>query len=250
MAHKRLPFRDPRTVARDIPGVIDILFPRLSGGLVSSLNRKAFEFDDITAVPNKQIEQSLLQKALLFELAIVRAEHILSGDSNPNWETCIEVSTKRQSRHYDAKQPGAVEKNDMEVADHAAQNLVKMLRSVHRQRSGEELVSNPKIPGMGWIASGNGDFSIGKTLIEVKHTSRNFGSGDFRQILMYWVLKYAWSIENNEDIWTECLLLNPRRNSALLLNFDSLSRSASSNLGRVELCELLQVITGRDLIKI
>jgi len=245
MVHKRLPFRDPRTVARDIPGVLDMLFPRLAGGLVSSLNRDAFEFDAITAVPKENIEQSLLQKALLFELAVVRAEHILNGDKNPNWGMCIEAATKRQSKHYDANLPGTVEKNDMNVADHAAKNLVEMLECVSKQQPDDVLVFSPKIPGMGWIASGNGDFSLGKTLIEVKHTSRNFGSGDFRQVLMYWILKYAGSIENNDDIWTDCLLLNPRRNSGLRVNFDRLSRAASTSLGRVELCELLQTITRR-----
>jgi hypothetical protein len=226
-----------------------MLFPRLACGLVSSLNRDAFEFDAITAVPKENIEQSLLQKALLFELAVVRAEHILHGGKNPNWGMCIEAATKRQSRHYDAKLPGTVEKTDMDVADHAAKNLVGMLECVSKQQPDDVLVFSPKIPGMGWIASGNGDFSIGKTLIEVKHTSRNFGSGDFRQVLMYWILKYAGSIENNDDIWTDCLLLNPRRNSALRVNFDRLSRAASTNLGRVELCELLQTITRRGRIE-
>lgn len=249
MAHKRLPFRDPRTVARDIPGVLDMLFPRLAGGLVSSLNRSVFEFDAITAVSKEGVEQTSLQKALLFELAVVRAEYILNGDENPNWRMCIEAATKRQSAHYDAEPPGKVEKNDMVIADHAAQNLVDMLESVSTQQPEDVLVFSPKIPGMGWIASGNGDFSLGKTLIEVKHTSRNFGSGDFRQVLMYWILKYAGSIESNDDIWTECLLLNPRRNSALRINFDTLSRAASTGLGRVELCELLQTITHRGRLE-
>lgn len=32
------------------------------------------------------------------------------------------------------------------------------------------------IPRLGWVASGNGDFAIGSTLIEVKHTERNLGA--------------------------------------------------------------------------
>ena len=64
---------------------------------------------------------------------------------------------------------------------------------------------------------------------------------------MYWVLKYADAIEHDADVWSDCLLLNPRRNSALLINFDKLLQSASDNSNRVELCELLRSIVGRDL---
>ena len=92
-----------------------------------------------------------------------------------------------------------------------------------------------------------GDFSLGTILIEVKHTDRNFVSGDFRQVLMYWLLKYAASLEKHDTIWSDCLLLNPRRNSGLLVNFDYLSRSASENSSRIELFELLRSIVGLDL---
>lgn len=61
MALRRLPFRHPRTVARDIPGVLDLLFPRLSGGLVASFNRTAFTFRGITAVSDELVEQSGLK---------------------------------------------------------------------------------------------------------------------------------------------------------------------------------------------
>lgn len=36
---------------------------------------------------------------------------------------------------------------------------------------------------------------------------------------MYWILKYASSIEVGDDVRSDCLILNPRRNSALLVNF-------------------------------
>ncbi len=44
MRADRSPMRDPRTVARDIPGVLDVLFPRLTSGLVNSLNAAMFAF--------------------------------------------------------------------------------------------------------------------------------------------------------------------------------------------------------------
>jgi hypothetical protein len=247
MVFKRLPFRDPRTVARDIPGVLDVLFPRLSGSLVASLNRQTFTFDGITPVPDELVERSQLQKAMLFELAMVRAERILARQVDSEWEDCIQIAAKRQSRHYDARAPGEVSNNDIEVAEHAAQNLVEMLRRVREQHSDAHFEASPVVPGLGWIASGTGDFSLGSILIEVKHTDRNFVAGDFRQVLMYWILKYAGAIEHDVDVWSDCLLLNPRRNSALLFNFDTLLHSASASSNRVELCELLRSIAGHDL---
>jgi hypothetical protein len=224
-----------------------MLFPRLSGGLVASLNRKAFSFDGIEPISNEIVDQSQLQKAMLFELAVVRAEQILAGKLNPEWEICIQIAAKRQSRHFDAKVPGEITESDKSVAEHAAQNLIAMLKSVQGQHPGTQLEANPIIPGMGWIASGTGDFSLGKILIEVKHTSRNYGAGDFRQVLMYWILKYASTIEHDTDVWSDCLLLNPRRNSALLVNFDMLLESASASSNRVELFELLRSVVGYDL---
>jgi len=246
VAHKRLPFRDPRTVARDIPGVLDVLFPRLSGGLVASMNRQMFTFDGIVPVQDELVDQSKLQKAMLFELATVRAERILAGHPEPEWAEYIQIAVKRQSRHYDAKVREVVE-SDLEIAEHAAQNLVEMLHRVQAQHHEAQLEASPVIPGMGWIATGAGDFSLGKILIEVKHTNRNFISGDFRQVLIYWILKYAGAIEHDVDVWSDCLLLNPRRNSALLVNFDTLLQSASGGSNRVELCELLRSIVGREL---
>ena len=84
------------------------------------------------------------------------------------------------------------------------------------------------------------------TLIEVKHTERNFGAGDFRQVLMYWLLRYARTVENDSAMWSDVLLLNPRRNGALLVNYDHLLRSASASSNRVELVELLRSAVAQD----
>jgi hypothetical protein len=247
MALRRFPQRDPRTVARDIPGVLDVLFPRLTGGLVASLNRRMFSFDDIAPVPDELVERSHLQKAMLFELSMARAEIMLDGDSEPTWDICLKLSIDRQRRHYDAKVPVRLEQCDLDVASHAANNLIVMLRSVQSQYRSVQLQRSPLIPGLGWIASGMGDFALGSILIEVKHTYRNFASGDFRQVLMYWLLKYAASIEKQDAVWSDCLLLNPRRNSGLLLNFEYLLRSASASSSRIELFELLRSIVGQDM---
>lgn len=248
MALNRLPFRDPRTVARDIPGVLDALFPRLSGSLVAALNRDAFYYPGLDPVPGELVEQSRLQKAMLFELAVARAELILSDKTEPEWAECLAIALERQSRHYDAQKLDGIEESDRKVAEHAARNLVSMLRRTSRAHD-FPIVRSPVIPGMGWIASGTGDFAIGKVLVEVKHTARNFIAGDFRQVLMYWLLKYASAIESDDEVWTECLLLNPRRNSGLAINFDNLLHSASSNSNRVELCEALRSIVEHDIVR-
>ena len=247
MAQSRLPFRDPRTVARDIPGVLDVLIPRLTGGLVGALNKTMFSFKDIEPLSEELVGESHLQKAMLFELSMARAESLLRGDDEPNWDECLQVAADRQKRHYDAKIPDHLEQGDMDLASHAALNLVEMLGSIQKQHPDSKLRWSPVIPGLGWISSGNGDFSLGGILIEVKHTDRNFMSRDFRQVLMCWLLKYSASIEHGEDVWTDCILLNPRRNSALLFSFDYLLCSASASSNRVELLELLRSVVGQDL---
>lgn len=246
MPFERLPTRDPRTVARDIPGVLDVLFPRLTGGLVNALNAKMFSFPHISPIPTEEIENSRLQKAMVFELSMARAESQLRDGQAASWEDCLTVASRRQRRHFDARIPESLEPDDILVADHAARNLVAMLNSVQRQRPSVNLEHAPLIPGLGWVASGTGDFAIGSTLIEVKHTERNFGAGDFRQVLMYWLLRYARTIENDRDVWSEVLLLNPRRNAALLINYDYLLRTASASSNRVELVELLRSAVGQD----
>ena len=213
---------------------------------MTSLNRKMFTFAGIEPVQDDLVEASTLQKAMLFELSMARAEILLSGTGDANWGECLRVASKRQRRHYDAKVPEKLEQVDLDVASHAATNLIEMLHRIQTQNPKMTLEIAPRIPGLGWIASGNGDFSIGSLLIEVKHTDRNFLSGDFRQVLMYWLLKYADALEGNGDVWSEVLLLNPRRNAGLHLTFDFLLRSASENAGRVELYELLRSIASRD----
>lgn len=246
MPFNRLSARDPRTVARDIPGVLDILFPRLTGGLVNALNATTFSFADISPIPSDLVDQSRLQKAMMFELSMARAESELRGGAVAPWDECLAVASKRQRRHFDARIPVKLEPSDIMVADQAARNLVAMLNSVRAQRPSSILEHAPLIPGLGWVASGNGDFAIGSTLIEVKHTERNFGAGDFRQVLMYWLLRYARTVENNSEMWSDILLLNPRRNAALLINYDYLLRSASALSNRVELVELLRSAVGQE----
>ena len=122
MPANRLPARDPRTVARDIPGVLDILFPRLSGGLVNALNAKMFTFTGIEPIPAQAIEASSLQNAMLFEISMARAESELRGGA-ASWDECLQVASARQRRHFDVRIPEKLEPRDISVAHHAASNL-------------------------------------------------------------------------------------------------------------------------------
>lgn len=245
MPFNRLPTRDPRTVARDIPGVLDVLFPRLTGGLVNTLNATSFSFPDIKPIENDVVDKSQLQKAMLFELSMARAESELRGEP-ASWSECLLVASKRQRRHFDACIPKKLEASDILVASQAAHNLVAMLNSVKVQHPNAILEHAPLVPGLGWVATGTGDFALGSTLIEVKHTDRNFGAGDFRQVLMYWLLRYAHAIENEQEVWAHVLMLNPRRNAAILINFDYLLKSASALANRIELLELLRSAVGQE----
>lgn len=213
---------------------------------MNALNASMFSFPGISPIPTELIEKSGLQKAMMFELSMARAESQLGGGEAASWDECLAIASKRQQRHFDARIPEKLEPADILVADHAAHNLVAMLNSVRAQRPLAILEHGPLIPGLGWVASGRGDFAIGSTLIEVKHTERNFGAGDFRQIMMYWLLRYARMVENDEDVWADVLLLNPRRNAALLVNYDYLLRSASASSNRVELVELLRSAVGQE----
>lgn len=58
--------------------------------------------------------------------------------------------------------------------------------------------------------------------------------------------RYARTVESDGDMWSEVLLLNPRRNAALLVNYDHLLRSASASSNRVELVELLRSAVGQE----
>lgn len=240
MSFDRHPVRDPRTVARDIPGVLDMMFPRLTSGLVNIWNRTAVEFPGVTPIPDKLVDRSSLMNAMLFELSSVRAESILSNGVADDWEVCLENAARRQKRHFDAKIPDKLETIDIEIANIAATNMVAMLRQLQTQSPEAIIEISPRIPGMGWIGSGKGDFAIGNSLVEVKHTEAGFRAADFRQVLMYWLLKFADSVQSEADVWQDILLLNPRRNRLVRLKSAYLIDAASDLANPVELIELLR----------
>lgn len=234
--------RDPRTVARNIPGILDSLFPQLVPGVVAHFNRKACPAVACRRVPQSVISASQLQRAMLFELSVAAGEQIAAGVDQIDWNACLQVAVFRQRRHFDAKVPGELSQTDTTAALLVARNLAAMLNQVRANAAGEELVLSPPIPGYLWIASGAGDFSVGHRLIEVKCTNKHFSSSDYRQILMYWLLGYAASMEAGTEEWHECILLNPRMNLVLRLSFNEIIGITGAGRSKVEILELFSSI--------
>lgn len=67
---------------------------------------------------------------------------------------------------------------------------------------------------------------------------------DYRQILMYWLLSYASSIERDSSEWTSCILLNPRLNYMLDVSFDEIIKLVAGGRSKIQLLELFSSIVG------
>lgn len=236
MKKLRLSATDPRTVARDIPGIFDALFPQLVPSLVMHLNRKAYAIPGCKPVPSALVNISNLQHAMLFEVAIAVGEQLLSKEPI-NWENALETATRRQRRYFDANLPRNLEQPDKEIATAVANNLVRMLE-VLQDRFNGPLTQSPSIPGFQWISSGTGDFSIDRNLIEVKCTNKAFSSSDYRQVMMYWLLSYAASIEGHGTEWSELILLNPRLNRVVKISVTNLIDVMAAGRSKVDLLQL------------
>jgi len=240
----RLPVKDPRTVARDIPGICDLLFPELVPAIIAHLNRGANAIPACTAITLSQINDSSISAAMLFEIAYVKAEGMLKG-SNLDWDNCIKIAVDRQSRYFDTKSPESLNKIDISIAKQTAENLVRALNYLNHTENrikNDTLIISPIIRGYHWIAQGVGDFSFDKCLIEVKCTSKNFSSADYRQLLMYWLLSYSATIENKGVEWEKGILLNPRLNKYVEFKFSEIVNISSGGKSKVEVLELFSSI--------
>lgn len=201
---------DPRTIARDVAGVFEAVFPQLVPAVVSHFNRSYSRvINGYQSVSVDLLDQSSLQRAMLFELAVVVAEQLLIDEGDFNWGACLDSACEKQQRYYDADLPNQLEDNDRRVVLIIANNLLVALREIG-DKEGAAIVIQPRIPGYRWIASGVGDFATSNTIIEVKCSSKKFTTADYRQIVMYWLLTYISAIEKNDDCWNRGILLNPR----------------------------------------
>jgi hypothetical protein len=238
MRFLRLPMRDPRTVARDIPGVSDILFPRLLPGLVGLLNRKSQSFSGIKAICSQDMLRVKTNAAMLFEVAFAKTEQMLANSAD-NMDECIQLAIKRQSKYFDAITPAQLSSIELSIVRQTSENLV---HGLHMLADGRTIISTPKIPGFEWIANGVGDFSCATTLIEVKCTVKGFSSNDYRQLLIYWLLSYASSIEKDTIEWQRGVLMNPRLNQFIEFEFDELIYLVTGGVSKVEVLEMFRFI--------
>ncbi|WP_200552192.1 hypothetical protein [Kosakonia sp. LAM2021] len=243
MRFLRLPVKDPRTVARDIPGICDLLFPQLLPAIIAHLNREAQPIPGCTIIDESMLVRINTNAAMLFEVAYVRAEQILE-EKNEDWNECLSIALSRQSRYFDAVLPDQLSVFEIKIANQTANNLIKSIRYLRKEWGGGNVVRAPIIPGFQWIAEGQGDFSIGRRLIEVKCTNRNFSSSDYRQILIYWLLSFSSSIEGSMNEWKTGVLLNPRANKYIEIDFNELVRIAAAGRTKLELLELFSSIVG------
>lgn len=237
---------DPRSVAREIPGIFDEVFPQLTPGIVAHFNSGADEFY-IEQVPSTLLAQSTLQRAMLFELGYSVGERLLAN-ATIDWAQCAEVALRRQQAFFDAKPPGEISSFDKELATIVGKNLANRLRNISEERM-LPLVLAPVIPGLEWIASGRGDFSVGRTLIEVKCTAKRFAAPDYRQVAIYWLLSYAAALEGRSAEWEHLILLNPRRGEQVSLRVDSFISTISSGRTKVDVLQLFMSLVGSRLTR-
>lgn len=238
---------DPRTVAREIPGVLDEVFPQLTPGIVAHFNASAREFP-IRPIPQEMLAQSRLQRAMLFELGYTVGEQLLKDEAAINWEDCFQETLRRQRVYFDAQLPDNLEPQDQAVAEIVGSNLARVLTEMSKARA-QQLAIRPHISGLEWIASGYGDFSLGQTLVEVKCTAKRFSAADYRQVAIYWILSYAAAIENRGEEWQDFFLLNPRSGLMVTMKFDAFLNVLSGGRTKVDILQLFRSLVGSRLTR-
>lgn len=238
---------DPRTVAREIPGVLDEVFPQLTPGIVAHFNASATGFH-IRKIPPDLLAQSQLQRSMLFELGYTVGERLLKHASPIDWSDCFQEALRRQRVYFDARLPENLEPQDQTVAEIVGSNLAQVLTDMSNDRS-QKIVIGPPIPGLEWIASGCGDFSLGLSLVEVKCTAKRFSAADYRQVAIYWMLSYAAAIENRGEEWQDFVLLNPRSGQMVRMKFDAFLSVISSGRTKVDILQLFLSLVGSRLTR-
>lgn len=240
----RQPARDPRTVARDIPGILDALFPQLAPGVVMHFNRDAESIMGCQDIPLALVSESSLQNAMLFEIAVAASEQLVDGSQIVDIEDALDVAIRRQKRHFDAKLPNGITDKDTEIVLLVASNIIAMLEWIKSNLGASSVERSPHIPGFMWISSGSGDFAIDDSLIEIKCTNKMFSSSDYRQVMMYWLLSYASSVEGGTQEWGTSFLVNPRLNKIVRISFNDVIRTIGAGRSKVDLLELFTVMVG------
>lgn len=246
MRFLRLPVKDPRTVARDIPGISEILFPGLVPGVVAYLNRTSIKINKVEEISKKILGNVSLNAAMLYEIAYVIAEKRLDNRIVTNDE-CIELAIKRQSRFFDAVKPDFISSEDIKAIESVADNLVISMKTL-AGHSPIEIA--PRIAGLEWVASSEGDFAFQDTLVEVKCSGHFFSANDYRQLLIYWLLQITYVLETNTSTWKRGILLNPRLNKVVSFEFEVLHKLVAGGRDVIETVELFQSVISSARSKI
>ena len=233
---------DPRTIARNIPGLFDAVFPQLTSGVVTYLNKSELTLP-IRQLSPDDLRRSTLQRAMLFELGCTLGEALIRGAVVIDWPGCFEENLRRQRVYIDAVLPDQLTEVDQILAESVGRNLAGAMMEMSR-KSGCGIAVRPQIPGLEWISSGYGDFSLGPTLVEVKCTAKRFAAADYRQIAIYWLLSYTASIEGRSKEWQNFVLLNPRRGVKVSMKFDNFLSIISSGLTKIEILQTFQSLIG------
>lgn len=228
---------DPRTVARNIVGLSEAIFPGIVPGVVAHLNRRySRKLLECREVDEEEVRRCSLQRAMLFEIAVVMAEMRNWEPERYSWEVGVNRAAERQQQFYDAEIPVKLGDRERKVAAAVGDNLCLMLGQLESER-GKRVTVAPEVPGYGWISNAVGDYSIGNALIEVKCSGKNFGSADYRQVALYWLLGYVREIEQGVNGWKEAILLNPRRNAIIEIKFGEIMNLISGGRSSLEVVQ-------------
>ncbi|WP_152486611.1 hypothetical protein [Herbaspirillum frisingense] len=237
--------RDPRTVAREIPGLFEAVFPQLSSSVVMHLNRMSIAIDEFEPVSHVDVICSSIPQPMLFEIAQVLVEQRLNGAENI--QDALLAAYSRQSRYFDARLVERLSSVAERVIMSVAGNLHRMLTKVISDEGGSaSLEVAPVIPGFQWLASGKGDFAVERTLIEVKCANKSFSSADYRQIIVYWVLSYINSLEGGGREWSRLVLLNPRLNKMVRLRVKDILELTSAGRSKIEIVEMFTHLIAKE----
>lgn len=238
---------DPRTVAREIPGIFEEVFPQLTPGTVAHLNATS-EILPVQPIRQDLLQQSALQRAMLFELGYTVGERLLQDATQIDWPACFADTVRRQRAYFDAELPEKLETVDQILAETVGRNLATAMTSLSTS-AGHPIVFRPRIPGLEWISSGYGDFALGKMLVEVKCSAKRFSSADYRQIAIYWLLSFTAAVEGHGVEWQKFTLLNPRSGETVTMTFDAFLSIISSGRTKVDILQLFLSLVGSRMTR-
>lgn len=234
---------DPRTVARELPGLFEVVFPGLTPGLVAHLNSSSSALRD-APVREDLIRSSILSPALLFEVACVRADRLVErSEPADDKGSCLADAWRQQSRFYDAKRVDTISAQDWSTACLVGDSLYQSLL-VAQGNIGRSIVVRPSVPGCQWIGNSWGDYAVGDCLIEVKCVSGNFSGADYRQVLVYWMLSLVAEIEGRGTAWRGAVLINPRRGLMVDLDLPDLLAIVGRGATHVEMMQRFLSVVG------